>query len=376
MTVVSAKGGRPLSQPSADDRRVVLLKSLTTNNRFYALVDRDSGYNNADTIAAFPPNLLLGVAYPCLEDGLNDFAVIRTTFETMDYFPDDDDMQDELGAIIAEARGKLVRRLGELRDRLADRTAHFLGTDLAEFRSYAMDMFRRGYPRRNLDSMMKLNVFATVAEREPASNGPEPLYYFVFRDPSIADAERHMTARQFVAAMFDDILQAVADDRSYVSRHVFDRDVFQKFIAMMFVNYATTDPIFYGTHKADYGVSGEKDMGETPLYQAIARQLREIETRQAAETETVEGLDVCSDLTDREPAICLPDARANEEAIIGPLSSICAAARRLERLADRDAVELARVVLADAAILVEQLKARGILGENVFDPSGNHFGSS
>src|SRR3712207_3669615 len=90
---------------SGGNHGVVLLKNLCTNNRFYTLVDPESGFKNADAIEYFPPNLPLGIAYPCLEDGLNDFAVIRTTFETIDVFPDDDELREEMMGIIADARG-------------------------------------------------------------------------------------------------------------------------------------------------------------------------------------------------------------------------------------------------------------------------------
>lgn len=362
----------PSPGPASDGRHVVLLKSLSTNNRFYALVATDSGLKNADTIDEFPPGLLLGVAYPCLEDGLNDFAVIRTTFETIDYFPDDESMRDELMSIIDEARDKLIRRLTELRDRIADSTAHFLGTDLAEYRGYAMNMVHRGYPRRNLDSMMKLNVFMTVAAQEEASNGPEPLFYYAFRDKTLTGTSSDLTARQFVAAMFSDVLDAVQDPASYGSRHIFDRDVFQKFIAMMFINYATTDPIFYGTHKADYGVSADRDMDNTPLHRAIDAQLREIEARMLADVPTVVAPEIDTEWA--EPDINLPQEWANEEVVVGPLASICAAARRLVRLDTPDAVELGRVVLANVAILIDQLKEHGIIGESAYDPTSNNNG--
>src|SRR5512135_3376160 len=98
----------------ADDRRVALIKSLATSNRFYALVAPETGIRNADTIERIPDGLLLGIAYPCLEDGLNDFAVIRTTYETLDFFPEDDvEMRSELMQIVDEARDKLVARLME-----------------------------------------------------------------------------------------------------------------------------------------------------------------------------------------------------------------------------------------------------------------------
>src|SRR5205814_9456773 len=90
-------------------------------------------------------------------------------------------------------------------------------------------------------------------------------------------------ARGFIVTLFDDVLLSVQDDGNYISKYLFDRNVFQKFIALMFVNYATTDPIFYGTNRADYGVSDEKDMDNTPLYIAVARELRDIEARLAQE---------------------------------------------------------------------------------------------
>src|SRR5512135_2771571 len=129
----------------ADDRRVALIKSLATSNRFYALVAPETGIRNADTIERIPDGLLLGIAYPCLEDGLNDFAVIRTTYETLDFFPEDDEMRKELMEIVDDARGKLVRRLSELRDTIGIGRAHFLGTDLDEFKAYALDIVSRGY---------------------------------------------------------------------------------------------------------------------------------------------------------------------------------------------------------------------------------------
>src|SRR5438105_9848357 len=121
---------------AVDKRQVVLLKSRRTNNRFYTLVEPESGFKNADAIDDFPSHLPLGIAYPCLEDGLNDFAVIRTTFETIDVFPDDDELRVEMMAIIQDARSNLLRRLEELRDRLSSGQAHFLGTDLQEFKDH------------------------------------------------------------------------------------------------------------------------------------------------------------------------------------------------------------------------------------------------
>jgi hypothetical protein len=265
-----------------DRRRVALIKSLATNNRFYTLVEPDRGIRNADAVANIPEDLLLGIAYPCLEDGLNDFAVIRTTFETLDLFPEDDPIREEMMEIVNDARTNLLRRLYELRDKIHDNVAHFLGTDYSEFKDYALAIVNKGYPRRNLDSMMKLNVFSSVAEAEGQSDAGELSYYFEFAYADI----RTLTGlhpREFIVALLDETINSVKDDKNYVSKYQFDKNVFQKFIAVMFVNYATTDPMFYGIHFSDYmpkwisGITVEPDLEDTPLYRTIARQLREIE---------------------------------------------------------------------------------------------------
>jgi hypothetical protein len=360
-----------------DNRRVALIKSAATKNRFYALVTPESGIKNADIVDTIPDELLLGIAYPCLEDGLNDFAVIRTTYETLDFFPDDDAMRDELMEIVNEARGNLIRRLTELSERISARKAHFLGTDLEEFKSYALDVVNRGYPRRNLDSMMKLNVFGSVAEAEGHADGSEPLYRYEFRSGADSATFGRMPAREFVAQLFVDVLESVTDDANYKSRYTFDRNVFQKFIALMFVNYATTDPIFYGTNRADYGVSDEKEMDATPLYVAVARQLRQIEAQLAAEL--AGGAALPTDLsmgawepqTGAQPVLELPGTLVNEDILLGPIASICAAAQQLCRTDDYETTEFARLILADASRLVQELKRLNIVSPLAYDPGAD-----
>jgi hypothetical protein len=359
-----------MTQP--DTRRVVLIKSLATGNRFYALVPPELGIRNADTVETIPDDILLGIAYPCLEDGLNDFAVIRTTFETLEFFPDDEEMRGELMAIVDDARSKLIKRLKELRDRIGSRQALFLGTDLEEFRSYAMDIIRRGYPRRNLDSMMKLNVFGSVANAEGHSDGSEPLYYYEFRDPDFLKDLMQATPWKFIAGLFADVLDSVLDDTNYASRYTFDRNVFQKFIAVMFVNYATTDPQFYGTNRDDYGVSEDKEMDETPLYRAIALELRRIEAdiTGAGGFEIIEREAETTSILDA--TIHLPDTIVNEEALIGPIAAICAAANHLARNDDSETAQFGQVLLLEASKLVSELKKLGIVSPSAYDPGAGH----
>ncbi|NLC55367.1 MAG: hypothetical protein GX774_00835 [Armatimonadetes bacterium] len=363
MASLSAWSGS--SDRQTDNRRVALLKSLSTGNRFYVLVAPDSGLKNADTIEHYPEGTVLGIAYPCLEDGLNDFAVIRSTFETLDLLPDDDDeLRAELMEIIADAQGKLVRRLTELRDCISSGRAHFLGADLEEFKSHIINLVTKGVPRKTLDSMMKLDVFETVASTEALINGsfsPEFVYLYELLPENALDTIQEMPPRAFIGRVFQDLLTAVEDQENYKDRHTFDRNVFQKFIAVMFVNYATTDPVFYGTNKDDYGVSADKDMEQTPLYIAVGKALRIYEREHgslmaptapaAADTAPADG-----DLT--------PD----DQHLLAHLMPICEAAMSLCDSSGTDPRRCAEAVLRATHRLVLELKARGVLSPAVDSP--------
>ena len=274
---------------SREDGRVALIKSLATGNRFYALVPRESSISNADVVDEIPHDLLLGIAYPCLEDGLNDFAVIRTAYETLALFPDDAPLQRELHEIISDARRTLTHRLMELLERIIARRAHFLGTNLEEFKSSALDIMQRGFPRHSLDGMMKVNVFSSVARAEAQTrkrsgdvdedSGEDEataIYRYEFHNSDDFSRLSRLPGREFLLSLMADVLDSVLEDDNYKDKNAFDKNVFQGFIALIFTTYAATDSAFYGTHKDDYGVSRDKDMDDTPLYLAIGRELRRI----------------------------------------------------------------------------------------------------
>ena len=226
---------------------------------------------------------------------------------------------------------------------------------------------------------MKLNVFGSVAEVEGHGDGSEPLYRYELRDPAAHRTVGKMPARDFVAALFGDVLESVRSDVNYKDRYSFDRNVFQKFIALMFVNYATTDPIFYGTNRADYGVSEEKDMEATPLYVAVARELRQIECQlrdeqyggqSVPELAQPERVSRPQDTT----VVELPGTLVNEDALLAPISSICAAALQLSKQDDRQTIEFARLILADASRLVRELKRLNIVSPFAYDPGDVEHG--
>jgi hypothetical protein len=371
---------------AVDNRQVVLLKSLRTNNRFYALVRPESGFKNADAIEEFPADVLLGIAYPCLEDGLNDFAVIRTTFETIEVFADDEDLRQEMMGIIADARGNLVRRLQELRDRIVSGQAHFLGTELQEFKDHVVHMATRGTIRRNLDNMMKVDVFESVSKAEMVAGAgmAEPMYRYEFLPQHPLAIVEKLPPRVFIGRLLDDVLDAVTTDSNYGGKYRFDKDVFQKFIAVMFVNYATTDPMFYGTSREDYGVSSEKDMQTTPLYQAVARALREIEREvrreplpegAQAEEEDLSSLfqqpvgafDLIDALPEAGHTVDIPFGAA-ERMLEEPLTLLADAVRLLKNVDHPHAPEIRRMAATAGHQLFQSLQELKIISPLASDP--------
>ncbi len=377
---------------AVDNRLVVLLKSTRTNNRFYTLVHPESGLKNADTIDEFPAELPLGIAYPCLEDGLNDFAVIRTTFETIDAYPDDEELRRELMSIIEDARGKLVCRLEELRDCLLESRAYFLGTDLQEFKDHILHICHRGAPRRTLDNMMKLDVFESVARAEtrPGSS-PEPMFRYEFLPKhGLAETEQ-LIPRLFIGRLFQDVLDEVTNDANYGDRYTFDKTVFQKFIAVMFTNYATTDPVFYGTSREDYGVSSEKDMQETPLYQAVAQALRTLERQRIsglegeAAVEPAPPGDDLSFLFQEGPEGFLEPLQtaghtvevpfgAAERLLLQPLSLLAEAVRLLKHVDHPRAGEVRGMAAAAGQQIFRNLQELNILSPLARDPVEDALG--
>lgn len=346
-----------------DNREVVLLKSRKTKNRFYALVPPEYGWHNAEEIEDFPDDLILGIAYPCLEDGLNDFAIIRTTFETLECFPDDADLQAEMMAMILQARESLVLRLTELRDRVSRRQAYFLGTDVDEFKRYALRICSDGTDRRTLDNMMKVNVFQSVVQTFPDQD--PYIYRFILLPKYDFQSVASLDAREFVVMLFDDVLTCVQDDGNYWDKGTFDLRVFQKFIALMFVNYATTDPLFYGTNKEDYGVAAEKDMSQTPLYRAVAIALRKLEREEAP----VLSADDTVSLQPTETQTPVGPEPANEHLIVGPLMSLAESLRLLHGVDTARANEIRLIITRGLRDVFLQLQKMNVVSPMAAHPA-------
>jgi hypothetical protein len=161
-----------------------------------------------------------------LEDALNDLAVIRTTFETLEAFPDDPDLRAELAPLIRDARGSLARRLAESRPAPCGGPAGAQALDLKEFKKQLLRMAHR--------------------QDLAADQGPELASRYEFLPQHPVSELRNLPPSAFANRVFDDLLDALTDDRSYTDRLAFNTLVFQKFVAVMFCLNVAADPRYYG----------------------------------------------------------------------------------------------------------------------------------
>ena len=173
-----------------------------------------------------------------LEELLNDLAVIRVTFETVEVFPDDPELAAELTGVIAGARSQLIHRLEEVRDSVGNRRTVASDNSLRAFKEMMLRIIDNGTPRQRLNSLMKVDVDGP---------GADPLYRYEFNPSSAPDGLRSLLPVEFAAGLFGDVLATAADVACYQSKRVFDEQVYQKFMAVMFAVYASTDPMFYGS---------------------------------------------------------------------------------------------------------------------------------
>jgi hypothetical protein len=164
-----------------------------------------------------------------LEPGLQSAAVIRTTFETLVYFPDDEDMRRELLEVIERARQEFAAYVGAVADELEAYQERFT-CNYEQFQDYVIDMATRGHPGRNLDSMMRIYAF------------DDAHFYLDLPAGMDADAAMAISGRELFVRFLRHLQARILDHVSYIDRTAFNRFVFQQYIAIMFITFATTDP--------------------------------------------------------------------------------------------------------------------------------------
>lgn len=215
-----------------------------------------------------------------------------------------------------------------------------------------------------------------------------PRYIYEFHNSETAARIARLSDRDFLVALFSDVLDSVLEDENYLNRYTFDKKIFQQFIALLFVTYAATEPVFYGTHRDDYGVSRERDMENTPLYLAVGAQLRRfagMPPRPTSDLLTATADDdwgaiALAEIADRAamgasaanpPAVISGIAAIQpqvsvEETLLNPIAAICAVAQQLYKNGQNP--DLVRLICAESSRLVQELKQQGILSPLAYDP--------
>jgi len=98
--------------------------------------------------------------YP-LEEAMNDMAVIRTTFETMNLFAAEDPSRAEMFALVFDARENLICRFRSVcRGLEANQTEYRL--DFEQFKTNALRLMTKGYPCRGLNRMLKTKGLSRI----------------------------------------------------------------------------------------------------------------------------------------------------------------------------------------------------------------------
>jgi hypothetical protein len=166
------------------------------------------------------------------EDGLNCLAVIRTTFETLEVFPDDPDLVVEMETMIRQAREQLVGLLAAAGDEV--RSGANWAVDLREFRRTFMGFLADGLNSIRFESMMKA---PPVLQAEDDGRRRYRLH------PSNSRSELELLEpRDLLAAVIDDLRLWAEDDRTFATSAEFNRTLDNNYFIAAFAYHVSIDP--------------------------------------------------------------------------------------------------------------------------------------
>lgn len=163
-----------------------------------------------------------------LQDGIVDLAVIRTTLETREVFPDDQALQSELDEIITGARSLLLRRLRD--------AANAVGTAEPTFRR-CLEAFRDEAVRAATHG-----VSDPLPAEGPRLHGTKPLrVYFELPGHWTPQQSARVPAARFAAAVLEDLARRASDEPAFTDRVDFDRRVMRPYVLALFIAATTND---------------------------------------------------------------------------------------------------------------------------------------
>ncbi len=172
-----------------------------------------------------------------MEEALTPIAVIRTTLETLQVFPDDRELCEELERVIADARVGLFNAIAEAAALCPEGPA-------PELRDPLHHLLTCGVPRRVLDHLMKVDLFVRVGAA--AANSDTAVYRYPLPSGTTPDQLESLPTLALWRRLLQDLEHAASENGSYTDSVTFDREVFQRYVALLYAAYASADPIFYG----------------------------------------------------------------------------------------------------------------------------------
>lgn len=178
---------------------------------------------------------------PGLFEALNHFAVIRTTFETLALFPEDEGLAAEMFEIVRQAHEALVDDLRRLADYMLDERARRHGTSLWVLRAEIERLASQGASSRQIDSIMKTDVCSRAR-----SDGSQPVRCWLLQHVYDPVTWKELSDAEFVARAFQEVARRLGPPP--VREHEIAERAFQDYIMLVFACFATLDPMFFSSN--------------------------------------------------------------------------------------------------------------------------------
>lgn len=154
---------------------------------------------------------------------LADLGLIRGTLETRDQFPLDDPIREECQNIVEDARNGFLRRLHEL----ADLSPADLRMSGGAFKDAAINLMLLGLPRSSLSLLGREFLLGEI----DALRGR---YVYELSEPTDVFAVQSLSPEDVYALFVSDVLCCAGNDDNYASKRVFDRNVYNRFLALLY----------------------------------------------------------------------------------------------------------------------------------------------
>jgi hypothetical protein len=167
------------------------------------------------------------MAETVLNRALTDIKKIRNALEIVTLLGDDEQAIDTQAWIVFDARKSLLKHLNASLPLV-------LGKLDQLFKGSALLLITPGVQRGFIDSTMKVDVFREVALSEGVEiPGGERYAYRFTRDIDLLTIGQ-MSDEQMYALFLADIIENASNDGSYKNRLDFDRNVAEKYIALLY----------------------------------------------------------------------------------------------------------------------------------------------